>query len=200
MGCSNREARVSAGGCPAPGTLTSGAGPPARGGRRPTQSQERVGMSSRGARRRAPARRSGRRRAQVRRRRAAALACLSLLLIAVVLLATSAGGSRQLNTGPAVKKVARTGSGDRRPPKPKPDLTTEEDRAIDRLLARQPFISQGGSERREIALTFDDGPGPARHSCWTCCSACTFPPRSSRFASCSSGSTIPRPASCTWAT
>ena len=81
-------------------------------------------------------------------------------MIAVVLLATSAGGSRQLNTGPAVKKVARTGSGDRRPPKPKPDLTTEEDRAIDRLLARQPFISQGGSERREIALTFDDGPGP----------------------------------------
>ncbi len=35
-----------------------------------------------------------------------------------------------------------------------------EDRAIDRLLARQPFISAGGTERREIALTFDDGPGP----------------------------------------
>ncbi len=32
--------------------------------------------------------------------------------------------------------------------------------AIDRLLARQPFVSAGGSERREIALTFDDGPGP----------------------------------------
>ena len=35
-----------------------------------------------------------------------------------------------------------------------------ENRAIDRLLARQPFISAGGEERREIALTFDDGPGP----------------------------------------
>jgi peptidoglycan/xylan/chitin deacetylase (PgdA/CDA1 family) len=32
--------------------------------------------------------------------------------------------------------------------------------AIDRLLRRQPFIRSGGPERREIALTFDDGPGP----------------------------------------
>ena len=35
-----------------------------------------------------------------------------------------------------------------------------ENAAIDRLLARQQFITAGGPERREIALTFDDGPGP----------------------------------------
>ncbi len=39
-------------------------------------------------------------------------------------------------------------------------MAARENRAIDRLLARQPFISVGGAERREIALTFDDGPGP----------------------------------------
>ena len=37
---------------------------------------------------------------------------------------------------------------------------SRENAAINRLLARQPFITAGGPERREIALTFDDGPGP----------------------------------------
>jgi peptidoglycan/xylan/chitin deacetylase (PgdA/CDA1 family) len=35
-----------------------------------------------------------------------------------------------------------------------------ENAAINGLLGRQPFISAGGGTRREIALTFDDGPGP----------------------------------------
>ena len=34
------------------------------------------------------------------------------------------------------------------------------DRAIDRVLAGSPLITEGGRRRREIALTFDDGPGP----------------------------------------
>ena len=42
----------------------------------------------------------------------------------------------------------------------KPSLSAREDAAINRLLARQSFITGGGFERREIALTFDDGPGP----------------------------------------
>ncbi|HEX8073731.1 MAG TPA: polysaccharide deacetylase family protein [Thermoleophilaceae bacterium] len=36
----------------------------------------------------------------------------------------------------------------------------EEARAVDRVLARMPFVVSGGGRRREIALTFDDGPGP----------------------------------------
>jgi peptidoglycan/xylan/chitin deacetylase (PgdA/CDA1 family) len=32
--------------------------------------------------------------------------------------------------------------------------------AIERVLARVPYIAVGGAHRREIALTFDDGPGP----------------------------------------
>ena len=40
------------------------------------------------------------------------------------------------------------------------ELRARENEAIDRLLRRQPFIAAGGTQRREIALTFDDGPGP----------------------------------------
>jgi peptidoglycan/xylan/chitin deacetylase (PgdA/CDA1 family) len=35
-----------------------------------------------------------------------------------------------------------------------------ERQAVARTLARTPFIVRGGTRRREIALTFDDGPGP----------------------------------------
>ncbi|MCA1689047.1 MAG: polysaccharide deacetylase family protein, partial [Actinobacteria bacterium] len=32
--------------------------------------------------------------------------------------------------------------------------------AVDRLLAYTPYVARGGSQRRDVALTFDDGPGP----------------------------------------
>jgi peptidoglycan/xylan/chitin deacetylase (PgdA/CDA1 family) len=35
-----------------------------------------------------------------------------------------------------------------------------EGRAIARTLAHVPYLARGGTRRREIALTFDDGPGP----------------------------------------
>jgi peptidoglycan-N-acetylglucosamine deacetylase len=37
---------------------------------------------------------------------------------------------------------------------------TAEDAAIDRTLAYTPYVRIAGSQHREIALTFDDGPGP----------------------------------------
>jgi peptidoglycan-N-acetylglucosamine deacetylase len=37
-------------------------------------------------------------------------------------------------------------------------LAAAEDGAIDRVLAYTPYVSSGGDQRREIALTFDDGP------------------------------------------
>ena len=36
-----------------------------------------------------------------------------------------------------------------------------EGRAVDRLLSYTSYVEQGSSRRREVALTFDDGPGPA---------------------------------------
>ncbi len=35
-----------------------------------------------------------------------------------------------------------------------------EDRAIDRTLRRTPYVRVAGRQHREVALTFDDGPGP----------------------------------------
>jgi peptidoglycan/xylan/chitin deacetylase (PgdA/CDA1 family) len=37
---------------------------------------------------------------------------------------------------------------------------TEEDRAITRVMSYTPYVSSGSRRRKEIALTFDDGPGP----------------------------------------
>ena len=39
-------------------------------------------------------------------------------------------------------------------------LAVREARAINRILATRAFVSRGGGARREIALTFDDGPSP----------------------------------------
>jgi peptidoglycan-N-acetylglucosamine deacetylase len=37
---------------------------------------------------------------------------------------------------------------------------TDEDGAIDRTLAYTPYVRVAGTQHREVALTFDDGPGP----------------------------------------
>jgi peptidoglycan-N-acetylglucosamine deacetylase len=97
---------------------------------------------------------------QIRRRRTTAVTCLSLAMVLLVLLVTSAGGSRHGSSDSRAAPPAGARSGDRRPSRSGTGLQAREDGAIDRLLARQPFISAGGGERREIALTFDDGPGP----------------------------------------
>jgi peptidoglycan/xylan/chitin deacetylase (PgdA/CDA1 family) len=50
-------------------------------------------------------------------------------------------------------------------PPPVPGVSARErqrayDRAIERVLARTGVVRAGGSQRRDVALTFDDGPGP----------------------------------------
>jgi peptidoglycan-N-acetylglucosamine deacetylase len=119
-----------------------------------------TGASRGTARNQAVRRRAGRRRAQIRRRRATALGCLSLAVVLVVLVATSGGGSGHLHADPRTPRAGRDRIADRHVSGSSDELAAEENTAIDRLLVRQPFISAGGTERREIALTFDDGPGP----------------------------------------
>jgi peptidoglycan-N-acetylglucosamine deacetylase len=48
------------------------------------------------------------------------------------------------------------GSNDRRSPAPKPSGTSP----VDRVLAYTDYVLRGTARRREVALTFDDGPGP----------------------------------------
>ncbi len=94
---------------------------------------------------------------KLRRRRAGA----ALLVVVILVLATG---------------VSLAGGGDRGKPPPRPPrqaaavrptlaqrrarLQTAEDRAIDKVLSYTPAVSAGGTQGDELALTFDDGPGP----------------------------------------
>ena len=111
--------------------------------------------------RRAHRRAVERRRAQLRRRRLVAVAALAVLAAAVLLIAGSGGGQHVRATAGHRPLPASVPSKPPavRPPPSSPSAAAQ-NAAIDRLLARQPFITSGGAERREVALTFDDGPGP----------------------------------------
>src|SRR4051812_39087763 len=99
-----------------------------------------------------------RRRREVQRRRAAALPVLALVILAIsVAIGDIGGGSHgQGAARPKLSGAARL--------RALSDLarrrSAAENRAIDRVMAYTPFMTSGGGRRREIALTFDDGPGP----------------------------------------
>jgi peptidoglycan/xylan/chitin deacetylase (PgdA/CDA1 family) len=94
---------------------------------------------------------------QVRRRRAVAAACLVLLIASIAVEVGRSGGERGgraagASTSGAHGLQATTALAQRR--------AAERDRGVDRVLAYTPFVTSGGGRKREIALTFDDGPGP----------------------------------------
>jgi peptidoglycan/xylan/chitin deacetylase (PgdA/CDA1 family) len=99
-----------------------------------------------------------------RRRRAAALAAVAAIALVVGAMAgASAGGGSH-----HVAKVAGTGGYLRRIKALAGDgagsfavaQRAAENAAITRTLARTPYVRVAGSQHKEIALTFDDGPGP----------------------------------------
>lgn len=101
-----------------------------------------------------------------RRRRAVALGVLIVAAAAVVGALVwwgSAGGLAARHSGAAVshgyfgrlRALAGTGAGSLAAAE-----LAAENRAIDRTLAYTPYVRVAGSEHRELALTFDDGPGP----------------------------------------
>jgi len=112
------------------------------------------------------ARRAASRRRRARRRAAAAVAAVALMASAVAVLVTQVSGrgatahaSRRLEASVQPEPPQRPSPSTARADAAR-ELLVRENEAIDRLLRHQPFIAAGGSERREIALTFDDGPGP----------------------------------------
>jgi chitin deacetylase len=86
-----------------------------------------------------------RRQAIFRRRRAVAAA---LVLLVVVIGVSSLGGGGHHDSSSAQAPVIK-------PPPPHPQKS-----AIDRVLGYTDYIEAGSRRRREVALTFDDGPSP----------------------------------------
>jgi peptidoglycan/xylan/chitin deacetylase (PgdA/CDA1 family) len=92
---------------------------------------------------------------QIRRRRgAAAVVLLGLLaLVAVVLAVPGFHHARAASTS-----ATRLGGRATRAPRSKPQQSP--DAAVKAVLAYTPFVKEGANRGRDIALTFDDGPGP----------------------------------------
>jgi peptidoglycan/xylan/chitin deacetylase (PgdA/CDA1 family) len=100
-----------------------------------------------------------RREVLVRRRRTVAGVILAAALIALIAATANGGSDHESNravpglTGLAVHATLFHFRGARGSGSP-------EDKAISRVLGYTPFVSRGSRRHREIALTFDDGPGP----------------------------------------
>jgi peptidoglycan/xylan/chitin deacetylase (PgdA/CDA1 family) len=97
------------------------------------------------------------RRTTFAQRRIALGAALLVAVACVVAVVAGAGGghpTRAPHHSTASRPAAR--------PRVHPGiaLSARENRAIDRVARRLPFVVAGGGEKREVALTFDDGPGP----------------------------------------
>lgn len=96
-------------------------------------------------------------RARFRRRRlGAALVFALLMIVLVVALASSHHGGSVSSAGtrtPAAATAARSAV-------PTLDAVQRGEKAVDSTLAYTPFVREGGTQGRDIALTFDDGPGP----------------------------------------
>ncbi len=115
--------------------------------RRRGENEKRDGGSSGSA----PAERRTERRSlrqrQVRRRRAAAVASIAGVGIVVAFAVGGGSASAPSKSRPRQSRF-------------EPDRSHRRPGASNRLLASASYVSVGGGRRREIALTFDDGPGP----------------------------------------
>ena len=95
-----------------------------------------------------------------RRRRALALVLLGLVLLVCALL-VAGGGTDARTHAVAVRSPGGffgqiqtlAGSGPA-------SVGSAENAGIDRTLAYTPYVRLAGAQHRELALTFDDGPGP----------------------------------------
>jgi peptidoglycan-N-acetylglucosamine deacetylase len=96
-------------------------------------------------------------RARFRRRRlgAAAVFAVVVIVLVVVLVGSYANRSRSTTgTRAHLAVVAPLHAA------PSIDALERGEKAVDSVLAYTPFVKAGGTQGRDIALTFDDGPGP----------------------------------------
>jgi peptidoglycan/xylan/chitin deacetylase (PgdA/CDA1 family) len=95
-------------------------------------------------------------RVEIRRRRGALLLVLALILVA--LLVSLLGSGHHASTSASRAAAARTsGNGAAAGGSAQ---TTATGNPVKGVLAYTPFVAAGGARGRDVALTFDDGPGP----------------------------------------
>jgi peptidoglycan-N-acetylglucosamine deacetylase len=112
-----------------------------------------------GAEQRAPIPSGSEQRSSVRRRRLLAAIAVVVTGAAAAAIAVLAGSHRQASGSTA---PLRTGA-QLLHPSPAAGvggLSLEERKAVNSVLSYTPFVRQGGTRGRDVALTFDDGPGP----------------------------------------
>jgi peptidoglycan/xylan/chitin deacetylase (PgdA/CDA1 family) len=91
-----------------------------------------------------------RRRVYIRRR---AGAVGGLLVLLIVIVAALASGGRPRAQARVLAPPVVT-------PAPITVLAARQERAVNRVLSYTSYIARGSARKREVALTFDDGPGP----------------------------------------
>jgi peptidoglycan/xylan/chitin deacetylase (PgdA/CDA1 family) len=97
------------------------------------------------------------RRIQIRRRRGAAVVLTLSLALAVALVVALAPAAHHPRTAssagvPLAKRAARS--------QPRSDPEQDQADAVKAVFAYTPFVKEGAARGRDVALTFDDGPGP----------------------------------------
>ncbi len=91
---------------------------------------------------------------RARRRRWTALAALAFV-VALTLVVAGARALRHHHGDASTDSAGAPADAG-----PTPTESQREQQAIDRVLSYTPFIREGSRRKREVALTFDDGPGP----------------------------------------
>jgi peptidoglycan-N-acetylglucosamine deacetylase len=99
--------------------------------------------------------------ATVRRRRAGAAIAAAVVLALLIAALARGGGHGGARSLPDAHSATRHGAAARLSAAQQGALAGQrENKAIDRVLAYTPAITHGGLKGNEVALTFDDGPGP----------------------------------------
>jgi peptidoglycan/xylan/chitin deacetylase (PgdA/CDA1 family) len=94
-----------------------------------------------------------------RRRAVAGVALLAIVALLITAVSSGGGGSHHHTTasGPTSRRATAKHL---TPAQREAQMHTAEEKAIDSVLSYTPAITSGGGKGHELALTFDDGPGP----------------------------------------
>jgi peptidoglycan-N-acetylglucosamine deacetylase len=94
-----------------------------------------------------------------RRRAVAGVALLAIVAVLITALASGGGGDRRHTAAPNPTSRRATAP-HLTPAEREAQIHAAEEKAVDSVLSYTPAITSGGEEGHELALTFDDGPGP----------------------------------------